>query len=123
MVPHMPSAVLAISGASGARYGVRLLEQLCAAGWEVHLIVTSAGAINLDLECGITPEELAATNGASLFSEVMKGMWILPGAILGAMIGARLTSILPLRTIRIVFALLVAVAATRMFWSAASLLP
>lgn len=66
MVPRMPSAVLAISGASGARYGVRLLEQLCASGWEVHLVVTSAGAINLDLECGITPDELAATNGALL---------------------------------------------------------
>ncbi len=56
----MPEAVVAITGASGARYGVRLLESLCKAGWNTHLIVTREGAINLDLECGITPSELAS---------------------------------------------------------------
>lgn len=56
----MPEAVVAITGASGARYGVRLLESLCEAAWKTHLIVTREGAINLDLECGITPEELAS---------------------------------------------------------------
>ena len=55
----MPEAVVAITGASGAKYGVRLLDGLLEAGWDVSLIVTNAGAINLDLECGITPEELA----------------------------------------------------------------
>ena len=55
----MPESVVVITGASGAQYGVRLLDALLDAGWEVSLIVTNAGAINLDLECGITPEELA----------------------------------------------------------------
>tara|TARA_B100001996_G_scaffold136698_1_gene104004 strand:- start:705 stop:1283 length:579 start_codon:yes stop_codon:yes gene_type:complete len=55
----MQEAVVAITGASGARYGVRLVEALVEANWGVHLIVTREGAINLDLECGITPEELA----------------------------------------------------------------
>ena len=46
----MPEAVIAITGASGAQYGVRLVDELLDAGWSVSLIVTSAGAINLDLE-------------------------------------------------------------------------
>ena len=62
----MPEAVVAITGASGAQYGVRLLDGLLEAGWEVSLIVTNAGAINLDLECGITPEELANRDGVRL---------------------------------------------------------
>ena len=62
----MPEAVVAITGASGAQYGVRLLDGLLEAGWEVSLIVTNAGAIILDLECGITPEELANRDGVRL---------------------------------------------------------
>ena len=62
----MPEAVVAITGASGAQYGVRLLDALLEAGWEVSLIVTNAGAINLDLECGMTPEDLAKRDGVRL---------------------------------------------------------
>ena len=58
----MPEAVVAITGASGARYGVRLLDALCEAGWSSHLIITREGAINLNLECGITPAELASNS-------------------------------------------------------------
>jgi len=62
----MPEAVIAITGASGAQYGVRLVDELLDAGWSVSLIVTSAGAINLDLECGITPEALGKRDGMTL---------------------------------------------------------
>jgi len=62
----MPSAVVAISGASGARYGVRLIECLRAADWNVNLVISREGAINLDLECGITPHELATKLGVVL---------------------------------------------------------
>jgi len=62
----MPEAVVAITGASGAQYGVRLVGVLIDAGWSVRLIVTDAGAINLDLECGITPEDLSAREGVTL---------------------------------------------------------
>ena len=55
----MGEAVVAITGASGARYGVRLLEALTEAGWKTHLIVTREGALNLELECNKSPEELA----------------------------------------------------------------
>ncbi len=62
----MPEAVIAITGASGAQYGVRLVDELLDAGWSISLIVTSAGAINLDLECGITPEALGKRDGMTL---------------------------------------------------------
>jgi len=62
----MPEAVVAITGASGAQYGVRLVDGLLDAGWSISLIVTSAGAINLDLECGITPEALGKRDGVTL---------------------------------------------------------
>jgi len=62
----MPEAVVAITGASGAQYGVRLVDELLNAGWSVSLIVTNAGAINLDLECGIAPEVLGERDGVML---------------------------------------------------------
>jgi 4-hydroxy-3-polyprenylbenzoate decarboxylase len=62
----MPEAVVAITGASGAQYGVRLVDELLNAGWSVSLIVTNAGAINLNLECGITPEVIGERDGVTL---------------------------------------------------------
>ena len=58
--------VVAITGASGARYGVRLIEALNSAGHEVRLIVSNEGGINLDLECGINAEQLAERYGCIL---------------------------------------------------------
>ena len=62
----MPEVVVAINGASGARYGVRLVETLIEAGWKIRLIVTGAGAINLDLECQLTPDDLGEIEGVTL---------------------------------------------------------
>ena len=62
----MPEADVALTGASGAKYCVRLIEALVEHNWSVNLIVTSTGAINLDLECGISPSELAAKEGVTL---------------------------------------------------------
>ena len=62
----MPEAVVALTGASGARYGVRLTEILSEKGWDIRLIVTRDGAINLDLEMGITPQKLAELPGVEL---------------------------------------------------------
>ena len=62
----MPEAVVAITGASGALYAERLLRALSEAEWDVLLIVTREGAINLDLELGMTPDDLAKISGVSL---------------------------------------------------------
>jgi 4-hydroxy-3-polyprenylbenzoate decarboxylase len=44
--------VVAITGASGAIYGLRLLEQLCRQQAEIHLILTRSGEKTLFLETG-----------------------------------------------------------------------
>ena len=62
----MPSAVIAITGASGSRYAVRLIQILVDSGWDIFLTVTREGAINLDLECGVTPKQLAEEYGVNL---------------------------------------------------------
>ncbi|PDH25826.1 MAG: aromatic acid decarboxylase [Marine Group II euryarchaeote MED-G33] len=62
----MPEAVVAISGASGALYAERLLRALSDAKWEVLLIVTREGGINLDLELGLSAADLAKIPGVSL---------------------------------------------------------
>jgi len=56
--------VLAITGASGARYGVRLLEILAQEGVPVWLIVTSHGERLLKAECDIgSIDDLRAASG------------------------------------------------------------
>jgi 4-hydroxy-3-polyprenylbenzoate decarboxylase len=52
--------VIGITGASGAVYGVRLLERARALGLETHLIVTPAGVLNAHHELGLDRAALAA---------------------------------------------------------------
>jgi flavin prenyltransferase len=62
-VSRLP-VVLAITGASGAPYGVRLLEVLARNGVPVWLIVSSHGQRLVAEECGIgTLDELRAATG------------------------------------------------------------
>ncbi|MES9843612.1 MAG: flavin prenyltransferase UbiX [Candidatus Sedimenticola sp. PURPLELP] len=55
---------LAITGASGSAYGLRLLESLLKAGRRVYLMVSDAGRIVIPTETGMelpyTPEEIGA---------------------------------------------------------------
>lgn len=66
----MPSddLVVAITGASGAAYGVRLLEVLLDAGRTVHLTISPAAAIVIQEELGRTVS-LKAFDPASLLGE------------------------------------------------------
>ena len=48
-----PRIVLAITGASGAAYAVRLLETLLAAGRDVYLTISPSGAAVIDQELGV----------------------------------------------------------------------
>ena len=55
----MNRIIVAITGASGAIYGVRLLEQLAAIGhWETHLVVSQSGALTAWQELGIERSEI-----------------------------------------------------------------
>ncbi len=51
--PMTRKLVLGITGASGAVYGVRLLEVLGAAGCEVHLSISASGQTVIEQELGI----------------------------------------------------------------------
>ena len=51
--------VVGISGATGAAYGIALLKGLKAArGWESHLVLTEAGALNAWHELGLKRKEV-----------------------------------------------------------------
>lgn len=53
--------IVAITGASGAVYGVRLLQQLAATpGIETHLIVSDAGVLNLHHELDMNRKDVEA---------------------------------------------------------------
>ena len=53
--------IVAITGASGAIYGVRILEQLRALPeWETHLILSSAGVLTASEELGLKRAEIEA---------------------------------------------------------------
>jgi len=52
--------VVGITGATGAVYGVRLLERLRAAGAESHLVVSPAGVLNVFHELGLDRGALEA---------------------------------------------------------------
>ena len=52
--------IVGITGASGAVYGVRLLERLRTLGAHSHLVVTPAGLLNVHHELGLDREALSA---------------------------------------------------------------
>jgi 4-hydroxy-3-polyprenylbenzoate decarboxylase len=58
--PVAPAVVVGITGASGAVYGVRLLDRLRALGARTHLVVTPAGVINAHHELGLARDALEA---------------------------------------------------------------
>jgi 4-hydroxy-3-polyprenylbenzoate decarboxylase len=47
------TVAVAITGASGAQYGLRLLEQLIGAGIQVYLLISQAGQVVLKMEAGL----------------------------------------------------------------------
>jgi flavin prenyltransferase len=55
-----PRLVVGITGASGAAYGVRLLQRCRALGVQTHLVVTPAGVLNVHHECGLDRSALEA---------------------------------------------------------------
>ena len=55
----MKKVIVGITGASGSRYALRLIEVLAERGIEVHAVVTESGMRVLDYECGVSAEELA----------------------------------------------------------------
>lgn len=57
---RLPRLVVGITGASGAVYGVRLLQRARNLGIETHLVATPAGVLNVHHELGLSRPELEA---------------------------------------------------------------
>ncbi|MEK8031967.1 UbiX family flavin prenyltransferase [Ideonella sp. DXS29W] len=55
-----PRIIVGITGASGALYGVKLLERLKALGAHTHLVATAAGVLNVHHELGLDRRALEA---------------------------------------------------------------
>ncbi|MFM0702713.1 UbiX family flavin prenyltransferase [Paraburkholderia sediminicola] len=65
--PTQPKLVVAITGATGAIYGVRLLAALRVCGAETHLVVSRAGWLTLHDEMGL--DRAALRNAASVYHD------------------------------------------------------
>jgi len=50
--------IVAVTGASGAIYGTRLLQHLREAGIQTHLVLSSAGVLNAHAELGLKRHEI-----------------------------------------------------------------
>lgn len=53
--------VVGISGASGVIYGVKMLSLLKPTDFETHLILSEAGKINIQIETGLSIDEVAGS--------------------------------------------------------------
>ena len=60
MSSRTPRLIVGITGASGAAYGVRLLERARQLGVQTHLVATPAGILNVHHELGLGRAELEA---------------------------------------------------------------
>ena len=60
MTAEHPRLIVGISGASGAVYGVRLLQALRKARVESHLVITRAGQMTLTQETSLKLADIAA---------------------------------------------------------------
>ena len=60
MSPRAPRLIVGITGASGAAYGVRLLERAREVGVHTHLVATPAGILNVHHELGLDRGALEA---------------------------------------------------------------
>jgi 4-hydroxy-3-polyprenylbenzoate decarboxylase len=73
--------VVGITGATGAIYGVRLLERLKAAGRETHLVASPAGVLNVHHELGLDRKALetlahTAYNPADVGAAIASGSFV-----------------------------------------------
>ena len=60
MAKHAPRLIVGISGASGAIYGVRLLQLLRQAEIETHLVISKSAEMTLVYETDLKPKDVCA---------------------------------------------------------------
>lgn len=117
-------------GIGGGLIQVPLLNTLCkipmkkAIGTSSAIMFVTAiiGAAVKDVSLVNSVNEFGESNGIHAIDAIVNSAWLLPGALLGGWIGAKLTNALPVKSIRIAFAILVVLAAGKMLTSASSTL-
>ena len=109
-------------GIGGGLIQVPLLNRLCGLPMKIA-IGTSSSIMFITAIFGATVKDLSLTqcvdeNGVSLgleaFNAIVLAFWLFPSALIGGWVGAWLTTKLPVKLIRTVFALLVALASYKM---------
>jgi len=79
--------IIGISGASGSVYGVRLLEVLYKMGIETHLVVSEAGRLVVQHECGLDEKALGrwaakSYNVADFTAAIASGSFFTNGMVI-----------------------------------------
>jgi len=80
--------IVAVTGATGSIYGMRILQQLRAlGGWESHLIVSDAGVLNAWQEYGLTRKDLdkladVVHNPRDVGASISSGSFITHGMVI-----------------------------------------
>ena len=88
----------------------------------IMFVTAVIGAAVKDVSLVNSVNESGESNGLHAMDAVIKSAWLIPGALIGGWIGAKLTNALPVKQIRIAFAVLVVLAAIKMLTSAVSVL-
>jgi 4-hydroxy-3-polyprenylbenzoate decarboxylase len=78
--------IVGISGASGVIYGVRCLQLLAQTDYEVHLIVTKSGKLNIELETPYSVDEVLSMadfvhDDGDMAAPVSSGSFITAGMV------------------------------------------
>ncbi len=104
-------------GIGGGLIQVPLLNRLCGLNIK-HAIGTSSSIMFVTAICGAIVKDLSLPEDTQGIHELFPRVaWLIPGAIIGGWFGAMLTNILSVKYIRIVFAILVLLAAYKMIFS------
>ena len=80
--------IVAITGATGSIYGVRILEALRKiGGWETHLVVSDAGALNAWQDHGLTRKDIGKLadvvhNVRDIGASIASGSFITHGMVI-----------------------------------------
>jgi hypothetical protein len=109
-------------GIGGGLIQVPLLNRLCKLPIK-KAIGTSSAIMFMTAIIGATIKDISLQHsGESGFNAILQAAQIIPGALVGGWIGAKLTRVLPSKTIRAVFGVLVVLACYKLFSSSIPIL-
>jgi uncharacterized membrane protein YfcA len=119
-------AGIGLLGIGGGLVTVPLVNKLCRTSLPVAIACSAAlmlltafiGAIMKDGTLHTLTDPDGSLRGLTWWTAVSISLWLIPTAIIGAWIGAKMTHTLPLKTVRSVFIALVLVSAAKLLWSA-----